>query len=219
MSNITTLSNTITTVAQAMQNSKINQEEEENKEFKLTKYIKENDGFTVNSSSLGCSNTDIADAYKRQASGYSNVRDGSLATEEAVFNPKDYLTTFYDEMSGETFEISLLPPNNVLAISKEESERLGAIYPPGSEVFEFKLAEMSGRAKIIDGVPVKYVEVSPKGFCVNVYDIDFNLIQEYNVSTDSTVMNYDLFFKKLVDFEKSDDMKNSDTWEKFLESL
>ncbi len=83
MDSLSTISNVVTTAAQIIQSNK-NDNDENNTGFQVKDYIEEYDGLTVNSSDLGNENTDVADAFKRQASGYSPIREIALATEEDI---------------------------------------------------------------------------------------------------------------------------------------
>ncbi len=218
MNNITTVSNVVTTAAQVVQNNKTDAEQNE-QTLKFLNLLKETNNFVVNPSNFGNNQSDIADAYKRAVGEYNDLRDGSESEED---EEEGIVTTFFDEMSGEIFEIRLLPPDNRLKLSKEEMERFSRIYPRGSKIHKFKLAEMAGRGKIIDGVPVRYIDKLAQGFDVHVYGKNFSLSKEYHVAIDSGKVNPTMFFDKVHEFKEINEIKDLRTnyfWESFLKKL
>lgn len=76
----------------------------------------------------------------------------------------------------------------------------------GSNVHRYKISDMKGNTKTINGVPVETMSRLPNGYCIIVYDSDFNIIETREVPEENNELDADLFFEKLERFMKDHDI-------------
>ncbi len=172
-------------------------------------------------SGIGMANiheTTIGETFNRMSSDYNYLKSNILDKQEEAINPEDYKTIFYDSTSGVTFEIMPIEGAGFI-IDKENFDKFCDLYPVGTEIHRFKMAEMRGDAKIVNGVPVWKMECFPNGYEVKVYDENFNEVRSYHIDGAVGKLDSDMFFDKLEDFEKTNNIESTDFWDKFISEL
>ncbi len=190
---------------------------------------KSNDHFTnkltnslakdVSVGSANLNNQSVRETYSRMSGDKEWYRQNVLGIDNVVDESEIHKKTFYDEMSGQSFEYSTIDGTSGLMLDKENYDKICALYPWGTPQHSFKLAEMRGTAKIVNGMPIKMIEALPSGYSIEVYDKDFNWVKSISVPATATELDPDVFFNKLEKFAETHHMEDEFFWEKFLEEL
>lgn len=179
-------------------------------------YSRNTEQSTIGSNSMvGSKNTDIYDMYKYMSSNYSIHRENTEGTGDEAVNLADNVTTYYDKQSGETFEF-VPTESGAFFQSKEAFDKFNELYPMGSNIHRYKISEMKGNAKTINGVPVETMPRLPNGYCIIVYDSDFNIVETREVPEENNELDADLFFEKLESFMKDHDIYADGFWDEFF---
>ncbi len=143
------------------------------------------------------------------------VQNGIINGEDRNYNPDDYLVPYYDKNSCQTFMVSRLPTGTTM-IPNETMDKLKECYPNENELW-FRVSEIHGNAREINGVPVYiFTDIATGEKQINVMDKDFRTIKAvYNVGN----LDNEYLFDFMEKFSKTYNMNNGDFWDKLIDAL
>lgn len=160
-------------------------------------------------------NINIMDTYRRMSYGNDVLKSNINNTKnDYVENIDEYKEIYFDKSSGESFEFVKFEGG--VLMSDENFKKFSDLYPAGSSTHSYKISEILGNAREIDGIPIQFVKsLDGKNNKVNVFNEEYNVIMSHEIGE----LNAEYFFNNLENFEKKYDIKNFDFWEKFLKEL